>query len=64
MSETSDSTKETNDTTFERLRDLQILLKKESSMKELCKITYNYKYSHKNKRRNKKSDKRRMYCNL
>ena len=38
MAEISDSTKEANDTTFERLRDLQILLKKESSMKELCKI--------------------------
>ena len=27
-----------NDATFNRLRDLQILLKKESAMKELCKI--------------------------
>jgi hypothetical protein len=27
-----------NDVTFNRLRDLQILLKKESAMKELCKI--------------------------
>jgi hypothetical protein len=30
----------TNKSTFDRLRDLQILLKKESAMKELCKILY------------------------
>jgi len=51
--------KEMNISTFDRLHELQILLKKESAMKELCK-KYNYiyiKYSHKNSRRNKKTDK-------
>ena len=36
--------KESNDySTFEQLRDLQLLLKKESAMKELCKQKYNIK---------------------
>ena len=64
--ETTSSKKELSESTFERLHDLQILLKKESAMKELCK-RYNYKYnkySHKNKRRNKKANKRRMYINI
>ena len=56
----SSNHEETNKSTFDRLRDLQILLKKESAMKELCKILYiknkneYLKYSYKNKRRNKK----------
>jgi hypothetical protein len=29
------------DSTFDRLRELQILLKKESALKELCKKTIN-----------------------
>ena len=29
-----------NDKTFNKLRELQILLKKESSLKELCKIIF------------------------
>jgi hypothetical protein len=37
MEESSISKKESNETTFDRLRDLQLLLKKESAMKELCK---------------------------
>ena len=32
--------KESDESTFDRLRDLQILLKKESAMKELCKILF------------------------
>ena len=35
--ETSSTKKELTESTFERLHDLQILLKKESAMKELCK---------------------------
>ncbi len=35
--ETTSSKKELSESTFERLHDLQILLKKESAMKELCK---------------------------
>jgi len=31
------NTEKTPDSTFDRLRDLQILLKKESALKELCK---------------------------
>lgn len=51
--------KEIDISTFDRLHDLQILLKKESAMKELCKKNnYIYiKYSHKNSRRNKKTDR-------
>ena len=29
-----------NDKTFNRLRDLQFLIKKESALKELCKMNY------------------------
>mgnify|MGYP006873018004 CR=1 FL=1 len=37
---------------FDRLVNLQVLLKKESSLKELCKYFYNFNiYSYKNKRR-------------
>ena len=32
-----------NEKTFEKLRELQLLLKKESAMKELCKQKYNIK---------------------
>ena len=32
-----------NKKTFEKLRELQLLLKKESAMKELCKQKYNIK---------------------
>ena len=49
-----------NEKTFEKLRELQLLLKKESAMKELCKPKFNIKKlklnSYKNKRRNKKSN--------
>ena len=62
--ETSSIDNKAHNSTFERLRDLQILLKKESAMKELCKkySNYNYiKFSYKNKRRNTKTNKRRMH---
>ena len=35
-------TEKTPDSTFDRLRDLQILLKKESALKELCKKKNNF----------------------
>ena len=40
MEETLSLNKESEESTFDRLRDLQILLKKESDMKELCKILF------------------------
>ena len=42
--ETSSIDNKVHNSTFERLRDLQILLKKESAMKELCKKYSNYNY--------------------
>jgi len=38
MIESISSNQEINLSTFDRLRELQLLLKKESAMKELCKI--------------------------
>jgi hypothetical protein len=47
--------------TFNRLRDLQKLIKKESALKELCNyinILYNVKYySYQSKRRHKKTNR-------
>jgi hypothetical protein len=40
MDEILSLNKESEESTFDRLRDLQILLKKESAMKELCKILF------------------------
>ena len=40
MIESISSNQEINLSTFDRLRELQLLLKKESAMKELCKILY------------------------
>jgi hypothetical protein len=65
--EISSINNQVHNSTFERLHELQILLKKESAMKELCKIYNNsnyIKYSYKNKRRNTKTNKRRMYIYL
>ena len=39
-SETPDLSNNQNDKTFNRLRDLQSLIKKESALKELCKKQY------------------------
>ena len=62
------NTEKTPDSTFDRLRDLQILLKKESALKELCKnkqlLIKILLFSYQNKRRNKKSNKSRMCRNL
>ena len=40
--EVSDLDNSLNDKTFNRLRDLQSLIKKESALKELCKKNKNY----------------------
>ena len=54
-----------SDSTFNRLRELQVLLKKESALKELCKnknyIIKKFVFSYQNKRRDKKTNQSRMY---
>ena len=42
--ENMEATNNQNDKTFNRLRDLQTLLKKESALKELCKKKYKIIY--------------------
>ena len=40
IKENTETNNDQNDKTFNRLRDLQTLLKKESALKELCKKKY------------------------
>ena len=59
--EDDENNKLDEDKTFNKLRNIQILIRKESSLKGLCKYKYNNnhgkKISYKNNKRNKGSNK-------